>query len=216
MKKLVKKGKSTSAIIAEFMKETNLKMDDFKFEVIEEGKKGFLNLFGNKQTKIKFLIPDDEEIIKEYLTGILKRLPMQFKSLKISQNQPLSYSIDIIKPDNPGFLIGKSAKFLDSLEYLLNQMVNKRKKKNFDLIIDVDNYRKRRKKSLIKKVKKVSKKVKKRKKSITIEPMSSRKRKIVHDVLKKDNKIKTMTVGGKHNKRVVILPADKIKKNKKR
>ena len=41
MKIIEKQGKSTSKIISEFMAENNLPLDDFKFEVVEEGSTGF-------------------------------------------------------------------------------------------------------------------------------------------------------------------------------
>jgi len=54
MKETYVTGKSTSKIISEFMREYNLELNDFKFEVVEEGSSGFMGLFGSKPTAIKF------------------------------------------------------------------------------------------------------------------------------------------------------------------
>ncbi len=55
MKETLVTGKSTSKIIAEFMKKNGLGLNDFKFEVVEEGSNGFMGLFGTKPTTIKFI-----------------------------------------------------------------------------------------------------------------------------------------------------------------
>ena len=54
MKETLVTGKSTSKIISDFMKEHNLGLNDFKFEVVVEGSSGFMGLFGAKPTTIKF------------------------------------------------------------------------------------------------------------------------------------------------------------------
>ena len=43
MKIIEREGKTTSKVIESFMKEFNLTLDDFKFEVIEKGSSSFLN-----------------------------------------------------------------------------------------------------------------------------------------------------------------------------
>ncbi|MDA3813506.1 MAG: Jag N-terminal domain-containing protein [Candidatus Cloacimonetes bacterium] len=60
MKEILVTGKSTSKIISEFMKENNLELNDFKFEVIEEGSSSFLGLFGSKPTTIKFIYKESK------------------------------------------------------------------------------------------------------------------------------------------------------------
>ena len=73
MRNIIKEGKSTSVIISAFMKESNLKLDDFKFEVIEEGSKGFLGLFGTQPTKVKIILPDVGEKIKDYIKNNIEK-----------------------------------------------------------------------------------------------------------------------------------------------
>jgi spoIIIJ-associated protein len=214
MRELVKEGKSTSAIINEFMKEFKLKLDDFKFEVIEEGSNGFLKLFGSKPTKIKFFLTDVSEKIKEFAEGILGRMNVEFNSIQVKQEDGC-YNVHISGSKDPGFIIGKEGKLLDSLQHLLNQMINKAEKKKFRIRLDVDGYRKRREDALIEKVRSISDKVKQRGKSITMEPLHAANRRIVHQFIEKDRSLQTMTIGEGEIKRVVILPADKSQ-NKQR
>jgi spoIIIJ-associated protein len=208
MRELVKEGKSTSAIINEFMKEFKLKLDDFKFEVIEEGSNGFLKLFGSKPTKIKFFLTDVSEKIKEFAEGILGRMNVEFNSIQVKQEDG-RYNVHISGSKDPGFIIGKEGKLLDSLQHLLNQMINKAEKKKFKIRLDVDGYRKRREDALIEKVRSISDKVKQRGKSITMEPLHAANRRIVHQFIEKDKSLQTMTIGEGEIKRVVILPANR-------
>ena len=208
MRELVKEGKSTSAIINEFMKEFNLKLDDFKFEVIEEGSSGFLKIFGSKPTKIKFYFADVSEKIKEFTEGILGRMNVEYELIEVKQEDGY-YNVHISGSKDPGFIIGKEGKLLDSLQHLLNQMINKAEKKQFKIHLDVDGYRKRREDALIEKVRSISDKVKKRGKSVTMEPLQAANRRIVHQFIEKDKSLQTMTIGEGEIKRVVILPANK-------
>lgn len=205
MKIIEKVGKSTSKIIAEFMAENNLELDDFKFEVVEEGSNGFLNLFGGKPTKIKFLLPDVEEKIKEFTRGILSHSGITDAELKVTFKDN-SYLVDINNVQNAGFIIGKDGKFLESFQHLLNQMINKVEKKKLRVRVDVDGYRTRRSEALLVKVKSITEKVIEKGKSITLEPLSSGNRRLVHQFVEKESKLKTMTVGNGRFKRIVILP----------
>lgn len=210
MREIIKEGKSTSAIISEFMNEFNLKLDDFKFEVIEQGSHKFLNLFGSKPTKIKFFMPDVSEKIKEFINGILSKMNVEYSSVKVNFENNI-YSVTVNGAKDPGFIIGKEAKLLDSLQHLLNQMINKSEKKQLKVHVDVDGYRQRRKEALIEKVRNMAEQVKRNGKSVTMEPLHAANRRIVHQFIEKDKDLNTMTIGEGDFKRVVILPASKIK-----
>ncbi|MDO9577266.1 MAG: RNA-binding cell elongation regulator Jag/EloR [Candidatus Cloacimonadales bacterium] len=206
MRTVIKEGKSTSAVISEFMKESNLKLDEFKFEVMEEGSKGLLGLFGAKPTKVKITLPDVTEKIKEFVEGILQRIDAKYTSITVNFKDHV-YQVDI-RSEDPGFIIGKDAKMLDSLQHLLNQMINKQEKKQLKLKVDVDGYRQRRQDALLDKVKDISEKVKEHGRSITMEPLHAANRRLVHQYVEKDKNIRTMTIGDGEFKRVVILPAN--------
>jgi spoIIIJ-associated protein len=208
MKVIEKEGKSTSAIIADFMKETGLKLENFKFEVTEEGSSGFLNLFGVKPTKIKFLLSDIEDTIKKTTEQFLSNLKADYSNIEISKKNGV-FRIHIIGAVDPGFLIGKEARMLNSFQYLLNQMINKKEKKQVKMSLDIDGYRDRKKSALEDKVKGITEKVKSKGRSITLEPLNAENRKVVHRIVEKDELVRTMTIGEGDSKRVVILPAGK-------
>ncbi|RLC49367.1 MAG: hypothetical protein DRZ79_06120 [Candidatus Cloacimonadota bacterium] len=213
MKNIIREGKSTSEIVNSFMKEFNLKLEDFKFEVIEENSKGFFALFKRKRIKVKFSLPDISEEIKETIEQFLLKLEIVFQNIEIKSKGENIYSADIAGVKNAGFLIGKDAKLLDALQLLLTQIISRKEKRAVQIKLDVNNYRKRRKNALLDRVKKLAEQVKKRGKSITIEPLPAENRKLVHQFIEKDKTLKTSTVGNGDFKRIVISPITAKKNN---
>ncbi|MCK5050121.1 MAG: Jag N-terminal domain-containing protein [Candidatus Cloacimonetes bacterium] len=92
MKETIIIGKSTSKIISDFMQEHNLGLNDFKFEVVEEGSSGFLGLFGSKPTTIKFTYKESKaHLIKPKAQKIVKN------SVKISTKSDKKIKKNIVK-----------------------------------------------------------------------------------------------------------------------
>lgn len=250
LKETLVTGKSTSKIISDFMKQNNLGLNDFKFEVVEEGSRGFIGLFGSKPTTIKFTyeekrtatpvkqnkkqtkvkkklkknkeskknVKNPNEIIKitkEFAEGILNNMKITSGEVNVTLDNNI-YNVTINNCSDAGFIIGKEGKMLESIQHLLNQMVNKAEKKKIQIIIDVDQYRERRKKALADKVTSIADRVKKTGKSYTFEPLQASNRKVVHQQIEKDKQLRTRTIGEGTRKRVVILPAKNNKQGKNR
>lgn len=259
LKETLVTGKSTSRIISDFMKKYNLELNDFKFEVVEEGSSGFMGLFGSKPTTIKFIyqenkvslvkskkhkkinnkldkkpkkkivkkankktakkknINSDEitELIKKFANGILLKMNITSGKVNVDIDNNI-YHVTINNSKDAGFIIGKEGKMLDSIQHLLNQMVNKAEKKKIQVIIDVDEYRERRKKALSEKVESIANRVKETGKSYTFEPLHASNRKVVHQQIEKDKHLRTRTIGDGTRKRVVILPAKRQQSGKKK
>lgn len=212
MKVIEREGKTTSAVINGFMKEFGLDLQDFTFEVAQEGSKGVLGLFGSKKVKIKFILPDCCEKIKSFTQTMLEEMNVRYETITCEENNGI-YEIKISSEEDAGFLIGKEAKLLDSLQYLITQMINKAEKAPIKVKLDVDNYRKRKEDALLDKVKSIAEKVKTRNKSITLEPLHAAHRRVVHKQIEKDKSLKTMTIGEGNQKRIVIMPAAKLPEN---
>ena len=213
MKIIEREGKTTSSVIADFMKEFDLTLDNFRFKVTDEGSSGFLRLFGSKPVKIQFILPDITDDIKEITEKMLRLLNVSYKDITVKEGKNI-YLVDISDVQEAGFLIGKSAKLLDSLQHILSQMLNKKYKKQVKLSIDVNNYRERKRASLISKLKDIVKKVKFQNKSFTFEPLNSADRKIIHKFVEKEKDLRTMTIGDGNLKKVVVMPVNKDKKRR--
>jgi spoIIIJ-associated protein len=208
MKTIQREGKSTSSVISGFMKEFNLQLEDFKFEVVEEGKRGFLGLISSKPTVIKFTVSDGADSIAEFTRNLLDHMMIEYEDVKVKE-QNNDFEVEITGVKEAGFVIGKEARVLDALQHLVNQMINKEQKKSIRLELDVDGYRQRKAQQLVEKLKVVAERVKKTGRSYTFEPMNAVLRKTIHQFVEKEEKLQTMTIGRGESKRVVLSQVGK-------
>jgi spoIIIJ-associated protein len=208
MKTIEREGKSTSAVISGFMKEFNLQLEDFKFEVVDEGKRSLFGLLTSKPTIIKFIMSDICDSISSYTKGVLDQMSIDYENVKVVDKSNTFY-VEIEGVKEAGFLIGKEARILDAIQHLVNQMINKQERKSMHLEMDIDGYRERKNQQLIEKLKVVAERVFKTGRSYTFEPMNATRRKIIHQFVEKDNKLQTMTIGRGESKRVIISQAGK-------
>lgn len=104
-----------------------------------------------------------------------------------------------------GLIIGYRGETLDSLQYLLSLVVNKNHNNIYKkVVLDVENYRKKREETLIKVAQKVAYKVRKSKRPYKLEPMNPYERRIIHSTLQEFNDIITYSEGEEPFRRVII------------
>lgn len=205
MKTVQREGTTTEQIINDFLKEYNLKKEEVNYTIIESGSKGFLSIFGKKPAIVKFEIPEEKEVAIRFLENLLKKMDATFQSVDCKQKDSIYY-LTIKENANPGFLIGKEGRMLNSIEHLLNRLLENNKREQNKVVLNVNTYREDREELLLQKVKQVVRKVQERKTSITLEPMNSADRKIVHKYLEEDKDVKTMSIGKGELKRIVLYP----------
>lgn len=116
-----------------------------------------------------------------------------------------------ITTSNPAVLIGRHGHTLDSIQHIVNIMVNKEGKKDErkKILIDIENYRRRRKDIVSKYAYEKADIVKKSGKKIALCPMNAIERRIVHLVLKDDSTVITYSEGEEPFRRVIIAPQEK-------
>jgi len=118
-----------------------------------------------------------------------------------------SIHIDI-KGDGSGILIGRHGQTLDALEYLINRLVARRIKDSAPVTLDVAAYRARRGQQLERMALAMGERAKRERKTVALEPMPPRDRRIVHLALKDDPLITTRSVGNGYMRALEIVPTD--------
>lgn len=103
-----------------------------------------------------------------------------------------------------GILIGKRGVTLDSIQYILNLIVNKKSSRYIRVNLDSSGYREKRKETLINLAKKMANKVTKTGRSVKLEPMNSYERKIIHTALQDFEGVLTHSEGKDPFRKVVI------------
>jgi spoIIIJ-associated protein len=109
--------------------------------------------------------------------------------------------------EDMGLLIGKRGHTLDALQELTRSYVQRQTGERCRLVVDVEDYRKRRRSQLVRKAKDAARQVRKTGRSHAMEPMSAFERKIVHDAVSEVGGVETESEGEEPNRRVVIRPA---------
>lgn len=228
-------GKTTEEAIQNAARELNLPVEELSVDVIEPGSAGIFGLVGGRKAKIKVTLKtpaeleeeegeeeeeeeqdrgerkeepqeDDVKFAKRTLEEILALIPVEATIAASRGERRINLRI---QGDRSGLLIGRKGKTLDALQFLVNKIVSKALDKKIDVVIDSENYRRRREDSLTQLALKMGDKAKRIKKPVTTNPMNPHDRRLVHLALKDDEHLETRSRGEGLMKRVVIIPKDK-------
>lgn len=174
------------------------------FEVLEEPSKGFFGLIGARVAKIrateKELTPLERG--QEFLKKIFKSMHKDIQIECIEED--INYKFNLIG-DDLGVLIGKHGQTLDSLQYLTNMAANKNVTGvRVRIVLDVENYRKRREETLCQLAERLANKARKYRTKVVLEPMNRHERKIIHMALQDYADIITYSDGVEPHRKIVV------------
>jgi len=150
--------------------------------------------------------PDDlkevtDEPALEFLKDVTTKMGLSL-SVKAMANEDCLF-FDITGKDS-GSIIGKRGQTLDSIQYLTSLVVNKDSNKYTRVIVDAENYRQKREKTLEQLALRLAEKVRKTGKSVRLEPMNPYERKVIHATLQKSSAVTTRSEGEEPYRRVII------------
>jgi spoIIIJ-associated protein len=103
-----------------------------------------------------------------------------------------------------GLLIGRRGQTLDALQYLANIVASRRSRTHVRILLDAEDFRERRRKTLEELSERLARRVVRTGKEIVLEPMTPQERKVIHTALQHHPKVKTFSKGDEPNRRVVI------------
>lgn len=196
-------AKTVEDAIVDACKELMITREKLEYEVLEEGSAGFLGI-GAKSAVIKARAKAGiEDVARDFLNEVFAAMDMVVE-LDIKYDEfDKSMSIDL-SGDDMGVLIGKRGQTLDSLQYLVNLVVNKNVEEKIHVKVDTEDYRRRRRQTLENLAKNMSSKVKRTRHSVTLEPMNPYERRVIHSALQNDKYVTTHSEGEEPFRRVVI------------
>ena len=109
-----------------------------------------------------------------------------------------------IRGKSAGKLIGKRGETLYAIQYLVNIVANRNDDNNVKFLIDIEDFRKQREKTLTNLAVKLAGQVKETGEEVSLEPMNPLERKIIHMALQKDSAITTTSEGEEGRRHIVI------------
>jgi spoIIIJ-associated protein len=116
-------------------------------------------------------------------------------------------SVNLTGPDR-SYLLSNTAALLNSLEYLANKVFRTGKEARIaSITLDSDSYRRHRESELTLLAEMAAKKVLAQRKSLTLQPMTPRERRIVHLALAEIEGVRSQSDGEGDNRSITIHPA---------
>lgn len=220
-------GKTYEEAVNDGLKKIGLSKKDVDIELLKEPKKTFFSILDPRQVKVK--ITEKEHIeeskqVKEHFPKVYSKpndndkksakeiaeafIKDYLNALGIELSIETKEDNDVIRielfGEKAGLVIGYRGETLEALQVLVTNIANKNRETRVRVIVDAENYRKKREKTLEELAKKVANTVVSKRKSITLEPMVAFERKIIHETLQNNSKVKTMSVGEEPYRKVVI------------
>lgn len=151
----------------------------------------------------KAALAEAEEKGRAFLAKIFTEMGLD---VTIDVKEKNGYLTFDLKGKNLGILIGRRGDTLDSLQFLLNLVINDKNGAKIKGIIDIENYRAKREETLIGLSHKLAAKARKTGQKVVLEPMNPQERRIIHMALQNDRRVSTYSEGEEPYRKVVIVP----------
>jgi len=203
-------GKSVEEAIETACQRLNLSADQMEIEIVSQGSSGIFGI-GTRQAKI--LVSPKESSDDTPLAEATEILESILAHIQVPTTVQATWVEDRIKLDissnGSGLLIGKRGQTLQSLQFIVNKIYNRRASKKAHIVVDTENYRERRRKALTEVALNLGNRAKKSGKPAASSPLSSHDRRIIHLALKDDRKVRTKSKGDGALRKVVVFPVRK-------
>ena len=163
-----------------------------------------------KKEKRKPIIPrePEENLVNlenhaaiDFLTEITEKMGLELDITAKSGEESLYVDI---KGKDSGTVIGKRGQTLDAIQYLTSLVVNKDEEKYTRVVVDAENYREKRERTLEQLANRLADKVVRTKKPVRLEPMNPYERKVIHATLQSNPNVTTKSEGEEPYRRVII------------
>lgn len=201
MKKYTFDGKTKEEAISNALNELKVNEKDLIVNTLEEK-----NTLLKKNVKIEVINYNDLiDSIKENIIEITKLMGLTV-NLEVRRREE-NITIKIFS-DHNAVLIGRNGKVLEALQAIIRQIVHNETKEYISIILDVEDYKDKRIKSLEYLAKKVAKEVSQTKVETKLDSMNSYERRIIHSILSNNKYVYTESVGEEPNRCVVIKPKE--------
>ena len=143
----------------------------------------------------------EENIAVPFLKDVTEKMGLD---LKFTPYKASDYIFIDISGKDTGTIIGKRGQTLDSIQYLTNLVLNKNKEEYQRVILDAENYRTKREKTLEQLAHRLAGKVVRTGRTQKLEPMNPYERKIIHTALQNDSRVTTRSEGKDPYRRVIV------------
>ena len=164
-------------------------------------KKYSLSLEDTMLYEVKKLEPAKDHPLEAFLRDIATQMGIDL-DFSVKANDELVF-VEITGKDT-GTIIGKRGSTLDAVQCLASYVVNKESDKYIRVILDAENYRAKREKTLVNLANRLAGKVERTGRPTTLEPMNPYERKVIHCTLQNHPSVKTRSEGKDPYRKAII------------
>jgi spoIIIJ-associated protein len=212
MKSITTTAKTVEDAIEIALRELDVDRTEVEIDVVSKGKPGILGLGSEpasvKVSKVEFKSENDSaKVAGEILSKLISLMNVEaVSSLTAIGDDDQSGPMFDIEGDDAGLLIGRRGETLQALQFITRVITNNRTENRSIISIDVEGYNERRDQSLMSLADRVAQRVVRTGRSIELEPMTPRERRVIHMFLAENLNVFTESSGVGNDRRIVILP----------
>lgn len=203
MKSVEKSGRTVDEAIAAALEELGVPSTRVKVDVLDEGKSGFLGIGARPAVARVTLKESRGERVDRFLHEICDSINMD---VRITVKEDEEYLHAEVFGREAGMLIGHHGQTLDALQYLANLVAAKAGDEGPRVVLDVEEYRKRREETLTRLATRLAERAVRSGEPVALEPMSAHERRVIHLALQDSPSVVTSSEGEDPFRRVVIQP----------
>jgi spoIIIJ-associated protein len=214
MREVERSAGSVEEAVEAALEELGVSEQEAQIEIVQEPEKGFLGM-GGQSAVVRVRVPDEgaspadledqASLAAEFLEGLLDRMGID-ADVEPHLVDGVMY-VDLLGAEDPqsmGLLIGRHGQTLEALHEIVRTAVQRRTGERCLVVVDVEDYRKRRRSQLAERAGEAARRVRRTGKQESLEPMNPYERKIVHDAASQVGGVETSSEGEDPRRRVVI------------
>ncbi len=198
-------GRTVEEALEKALSALGIRKENTVIEVLSEPAQGLFSFISTRTARIK-VKPRYEpaDYLEIFLRGIVIRIGLKTE-ISVREDDDKIYAS--ISGKKVGVLIGRRGKTLNELQYLANVVMRRQfSGLNKMVIVDAENYRSRRERTLTQLAESIGRRVESDGCEQVLEPMTPQERRIIHLALQDFNGVVTYSKGDEPNRKVVIAP----------
>ncbi len=214
-------GKNEKEAIDRAIEELGLDRNEIDFEIVEAKRPGIL--FRGGKVKIRVHMSEEqeeepppqqgssdptpqtpfEEKIVDFTRDLLAKMGFPAQVV-VNRREERRLGLDV-ETENSAILIGKQGKTLEAFQFIVNLAAGRMGGDSTRIVIDTQDYRSRRERSLIRMANQVAEQVRRSRDSRLLEAMNPFERRIIHTTLATHGDIETVSEGDGLYKRIRVI-----------
>ena len=223
---IIAEGKTTNEAIENGLKVLKVSKEKVNIKVIEEEKRSFFSILAPRVVKVELTLKEEDDKTEEQKNIKREKKPATKENIEQAEKNLIVFLDDIIekigqgleysimhdeyglivqiKGEKSSMFIGHRGETMYAFQTIVSAVANIDISNKVRVVINIENYKEKREKTLQELAKKVAKSVERTRRTVTLEPMQAYERKIIHSALQDSKTVKTVSIGEEPRRRVVI------------